>query len=104
MGRMNSASSYVSAEIDATLAQQGEQQSQTAYAQAMAGCHALAVERTGGSDGLELVTANQVEQGGKPMLATSWTRNWEEPEPPAPAAAPEAEVKIEPTDEAATQA
>jgi hypothetical protein len=95
MAHMNSASCYVTAPIDTDMMQKDEASAHIALINAAAACRALAVERTGGEEGLALVSQHQVEQGGVQLLATTWSRQWADPEP-EPEPASEAEAPAEP--------
>jgi hypothetical protein len=86
MPQMNCVSTYVSTEIDATLMQKSKEDAVMAQKAALATCRAVAIERTGGEDGLRLVDI--IEHSGT-HLATTWVREWAEPEPePQPEPAP----------------
>lgn len=65
-----SASSYVSVPIN-----KGDP------AAALAEARHVAAERVGGEDGLTLISQSVVEQDGVMKLATTWLREWDEPDP-----------------------
>lgn len=87
---MPTASCYVSEAIHAHPAEADQLLAEGAKEDALAICRAQAIERTGGEDGLRLLSSHVIVRGNEQQLATTWSREWEDPAPEQPAQEPAA--------------